>query len=49
MLEGVDLTALEVKSFGGADIGPAYQPPKPLSSPETPKEEGLKQGSGQVV
>lgn len=49
MLEGVDLTALEVKGFGGADIAPAYQPPKPLSSPETPKEDGLKQGNGQRV
>ena len=38
MLEGVNLTALEVKSFGGADIGPKYQPPEPPA----PKEEELK-------
>lgn len=43
MLEGADLTTLEVKSFSGADVGQNHQAPQPPSSQViTTDEEELK-------
>lgn len=44
MLEGVDLTALEVKKFSGADIEPKCEPP--TIPQKFSKEEELKKYSG---
>ena len=42
MLESVDLTALEVKSFSGADAGSKFDLPERPAAKEAPKEEVLK-------
>lgn len=45
MLEGVDLTALEVKRFSGADAGSKFDLPQRPAAKEVPKEEVSKEGS----
>ena len=46
MLEGIDLTAPEVKSFSGADGASKSNPPALPPTKETPKKEELKEYRG---
>ena len=46
MLEAIDLSALEVKSFGSADGASKSNPPAPPPTEEKPKTEKVRQYSG---
>lgn len=46
MLEGIDMSALEVKRFSGADLSPKYEPPNnPLVAPKKEVELKLYHGN----